>query len=301
MNLRRLEHLIALAEERHFGRAAERVHLSQPAFSRSIQALEHETNLRLFDREGAEVRPTPAGEFLLERARRLLFASRGLQLDLQLYRKTELGSLAFGIGPFPAAMLMHAVVPQLRRQHPALKLRIEIYNWKILLERLLQEDIEFFIADIQSIPAVDDVIILPLRQVPAGFFVRAGHPLADRSIRMKDVLEFGVATTRLPTVVRQTVSDAFGLSSGHDLPVMLECDDIALLRTVALKSDTVLGVIQGAIISDLQRGDLVALTIQDQPVLVSNLGVITLRHRSQSPAAKTVIAALMSALATMTL
>lgn len=63
MDIKRLSHLLALADERHFGRAAERVHLSQPALSRSIQALESETNQRLFDRDSGDVRPTPAGSF----------------------------------------------------------------------------------------------------------------------------------------------------------------------------------------------------------------------------------------------
>ena len=86
MDLRRLEHLLALAEERHFGRAADQVHLSQPAFSRSIQAVEAELELRLFDREIGDVRPTPAGQFVIERARRLLFDARCLARDVELFR-----------------------------------------------------------------------------------------------------------------------------------------------------------------------------------------------------------------------
>ncbi|MFC4655363.1 LysR family transcriptional regulator [Rheinheimera marina] len=290
MNLRRLEHLVALAEERHFGRAAERVHLSQPAFSRSIQALEQETNLRLFEREAAEVRPTPAGEFLLERAYQILLVSRGLQNDLQLYGRSQLGSLAFGIGPFPAAMVMHQVVPKLRQQLPALALRIEIYNWNILLDRLRQEDIEFFIADSRSFIAEQDVLIQPLAIVPGGFFVRPDHPLAGQNIRMQQLLPFGVATTRLPAETRALVASAFGLASGDPLPVVLECDDIALLRTVAMQSDTILGVIHGSVAAALAEGELVELQVSDQPELLSSFGVIRMKHRSQSPSALRVIA-----------
>jgi DNA-binding transcriptional LysR family regulator len=63
IDLRRLMPLVALDDERHFARAAQRVHLSQPAFSRSIQALEDEMGERLFDRDTAVVKPTPAGSF----------------------------------------------------------------------------------------------------------------------------------------------------------------------------------------------------------------------------------------------
>ena len=61
MDLRRLNHVVALADTLHFARAAEQVHLSQPAFSRSIQALEYDLFLRLFDRDTGDVRPTTSG------------------------------------------------------------------------------------------------------------------------------------------------------------------------------------------------------------------------------------------------
>lgn len=73
MDLRRLSHVVALADTLHFARAAEQVHLSQPAFSRSIQAVEDDLGIRLFDRETGDVRPTPAGAFVIKRARQLLF------------------------------------------------------------------------------------------------------------------------------------------------------------------------------------------------------------------------------------
>ena len=79
MNLRRLNHVVALADTLHFARAAEAAHLSQPAFSRSIQAIESELGIRLFDRDVGDVRATPAGEFVIERARKLLFEARCLQ------------------------------------------------------------------------------------------------------------------------------------------------------------------------------------------------------------------------------
>ena len=90
MNLRRLNHVVALADTLHFARAAEAAHLSQPAFSRSIQAIEADLGIRLFDRDIGDVRATSAGEFVIERARKLLFEARCLQRDVDLYRDGEL-------------------------------------------------------------------------------------------------------------------------------------------------------------------------------------------------------------------
>ena len=67
MVIKRLKHLVALADERNFSRAAERVHLSQPAFSRSVQSAEAELGLQLFDRGSLEVSCTSAGNFVIER------------------------------------------------------------------------------------------------------------------------------------------------------------------------------------------------------------------------------------------
>ena len=89
MNLRRLNHVVALGDTLHFARAAEAAHLSQPAFSRSIQAIESDLGIRLFDRDVGDVRPTPAGEFVIARARKLLFEARCLQRDVDLYRDSQ--------------------------------------------------------------------------------------------------------------------------------------------------------------------------------------------------------------------
>ncbi len=297
MDLKRLTHLLALADERHFGRAAERVHLSQPALSRSIQALESETGQRLFDRDTGDVRPTPAGEFLIERARRLLFDARSLERDMALYSDSRLGSLAFGIGPFPAAMLMHQVVPRLRLEHPAVTLRVEVNNWQILEARLRGEEIEFFVADIRNFSADSDLLIRSLGQVSAGFFVRPQHPLAGRQVTMSQLEGFGVATTRLPAVVKIETARTLGISTRQALPIVLECDDVALLKSVACSTDTILGVIHGAVLEDIRAGNLIELRLADEPGFHSEIGVVSLQNRSLSPTARCVIDAIVSEMA----
>lgn len=294
MDLKRLSHLLALADERHFGRAAERVHLSQPALSRSIQALESETGQRLFDRDSGDVRPTPAGEFLIERARRLLFDARSLERDMALYSDRQLGSLAFGVGPFPAAMLMHQVVPRLRQDHPAVTLRVEVNNWQILEARLRAEAIEFFVADIRNFTADSDLLIRSLGQVSAGFFARPEHPLAGRKVAMGDLEGYGIATTRLPEVVKLETARTLGIPTRQALPIVLECDDVALLKTVAGSTDTILGVIHGAVAEDIRAGRLIELHVVDRPGFHSEIGVVSLQGRSLSPTALCVIEAVVA-------
>jgi DNA-binding transcriptional LysR family regulator len=289
INLRHLEHLVALADECHFARAAERVHLSQPAFSRSIQALERDADMRLFDRDSSEVRPTPAGEFLIERARRLLFEARSLGRDLHLYRDTQLGDTAFGVGPFPAATFLPLVLPELRRLHPQVCLRVEVSNWSLLLERLRDEDIEFFVSDVRDLPPDATLEVQSLGRQAGGFYVRSGHPLADQPCKAAQLWAYGIAATRLPAGVKAALGRLLGLPPGQMPPIALECDDVSLLRAAALSTDTVLAVTDAAARAEVESGSLVPLRVQDLPALFSEMGVVSLRNRSPSPMARRAI------------
>lgn len=289
MDLRRLEHLLALADERHFGRAAGRVHLSQSAFSRSIQAIESELDLQLFDRDSGDVRPTPAGAFLIERARRLLFDARSLHRDVTLFRESALGDTAIGAGPFPAATLLPGVIAELRQQYPHIALRVEVNNWRQLLERLMAEDIEFFIADMRDLPADPRLELRSLGQQHGGFYVRAGHPLSGRSCTLAECWSYGVAAIRLPRGVKAALAKLLGLPSDEALVLALECDDVALLKSVALATDTVLASTDAAARTEVDSGALQRLKVRNLPPLYSQMGVASLRNRTLSPTGQRVI------------
>lgn len=290
MDLKRLTHLVALADECHFARAAQRVHLSQPAFSRSIQALERDLGQRLFDRDAGEVRPTPAGSFLIERARRLLFDARCLQRDAELYAQSNYGEAALGAGPFPAATLMPRVLPELRRRHPNLRLRVEVGNWAQLLEQLRAERLEFFVAETRSLPLDATLEVQSIGRQHGAFYVRTGHPLAGRPCTLADMWAHGVASTKLPTAMKALLAQRLQVPPGQELSLALECDDLTQLRAVALGTDTVLGSTRVAVHEDVQAGRLVELLVRGLPVLYADMGVVSLRNRSPSPLARQAIA-----------
>ena len=289
MDLRRLEHLLALGEERHFGRAADQVHLSQPAFSRSIQALEAELNLRLFDRETGEVRPTPAGEFVIKRAQRLLFDARSLARDVELFRDSRLGDTSFGAGPLMAATLLPQVLAAFRDQHPGVAMRVEVSNWQLLLERLQAEDIEFFVADTSELP---DDAVLDIRSIgrqQGGLYSRAGHPLSGRACTVAQAWAYGVAAIRLPQTTKAALVRLLALPAGSALVLALECDDIGVLKSVALATDTVLASTDIAARHAMDSGALRRLQVRNLPSLYSQMGVVRLRNRTLSPTAQRII------------
>lgn len=289
MDLKRLQHLLLLAEERHFGRAAERAFLSQPAFSRSIQALEEDLGLKLFDRGIGDVCPTRAGEFVIERATRLLFDARSLAHDIALYKDSRLGDLAFGTGPFPAAALLHRAVPELRRAFPEVSLRVEVFNWAVLYERLLTEDIEFFVADLRDLPVDPRIEVRELGKLRTEVVVRAGHPFAGRPCTLRELWPCGLATTRLPSAIRDALARLLGLSRLEDFRLAVECDDYSLLKTLALSTDTAVALPATATAPEIAAGQLVSLQVTDLPQFYAETAIVSLSHRTLSPMAHEVI------------
>ena len=287
MDLKRLLHITVLADERNFSRAAERVHLSQPAFSRSVQAAEAELGLQLFDRGGAQVTCTTAGTFVVERARRLLFDSRCLARDATLFREREMGDLSLGVGPFPAATLLPRLMIDLRQRFPGIHSRIEVNNWKYLIEHLRAEELDFFISDVRDVVAGADLLIQPVGSQEGGFYVRQGHPLlAQPQATPAAILPFGLASVRLPQEIRAAVGRLLGLADDAPLPLAVECDDVGLLKQIALSTDTVLASTHPAVRAEEAAGQFVRLVMAGLPPLHSAMGIVSLKGRSHSPMAQ---------------
>lgn len=294
VDLKRLGHLVALADECHFARAAERVHLSQPAFSRSIQLLEGQVGMKLFDRETGEVKPTPAGLFLIDRARRLLFDARSLHRDVQLFRGMQLGDTAFGAGPLPTASIMPLVVSELRREYPGIGLRLETGNWEQLLDRLLAEQTEFFVAHVSDLPPDPRITITSLGRQQAFLFARARHPLAGRPCTVAEAWKYGIASATWPVALKPVMARLIGLPAGEDPVLALECNDMALLRTLALDTDTLVGSSEASLRAELDAGALVRLDVTDMPQVHSEMGIVTLANRTPSPMASRAIGCVQS-------
>ena len=287
MDLKRMRHLVALADERNFARAAERVHLSQPALSRSVQAAEEELGIALFDRGGTEVAPTPAGAFVLERVRKLLFDSRCLERDVDLYRQKLVGDVAFGTGPFPAATLLPKLLPELRANYPAVRIRVEVNNWSYLLQHLRREELDFFVADVRDLPHDADLDVTMLAKQHGGFYVRSGHPLLARRppLRPSELTEFGIATVKLPQAVLEAMGQLLELPDDAPLPLALECDDVQVLKSAVLGSDTALAAVHAAVAQEAAQGLLHLLDLTGVPSLHTAMGVVSLNGRSHSPVA----------------
>lgn len=136
MTLRELRYLVAIAEHRHFGRAAESCHVTQPTLSAQLRKLEDYLGLALIDRSGKQPVPTPAGEQIVERARRLLAeADAILQLTRQRVGPLQ-GALNVGLIPTLAPYLLPWLLRIVRADYPRLHLVVHEDMTRHLADKL---------------------------------------------------------------------------------------------------------------------------------------------------------------------
>lgn len=131
----KLEMLIALARERHFGRAAEACHVTQPTLSSAIKALEEQLGVQLVARGARFIGLTPEGERVLARAKSIVAEARALRLDVRTAREGLSGTLRLGVIPTALSAVHDFTRPFLAR-HPGVRLRILSLTSHEILERL---------------------------------------------------------------------------------------------------------------------------------------------------------------------
>jgi DNA-binding transcriptional LysR family regulator len=293
LKLRQLEHLVFLADELNFARAAERACLSQSAFSRSIQALEALLGMRLCDRDLKFVKLTPAGERTVLRSRRLLSASIDLVRELEMVRLGNLGNVVCGAGPFTATALFPAALARLRQEHPQVDVRLKVDNSRSLLAMLDEEILDFFISDIRELPEHDDVIIQPLGKLAGSLYCRPDHPLHGRAdLCLSDIRHAQFASVNMPDVVRSGFSQLLGHTHGTAFNIAFECENIVVARELARRTDLILVACIDAVRYEVETGYLVELPVRElvgmraSTPLRTEIGVVRMRDRTLTPSSE---------------
>jgi len=257
IDLRRIRHLVLLGEELHFYRAAERANLSQPAFSRSIQSLESDLGLRLFDRASRSVVMTAAGQQIIAKARELMLCADRLVEEADRIAGAEGGTLSFGSGLMSASINLPYVLSKLRVSSPKLLINVEVNYWNLLLTHLEQGILEFAIVRVQNDPDfINRYSIIPLVPQPASIFCRHDHPLVKKPgpISREQILSYPWSSAYRDNA---HLKAGLGLSDNVELPWTLTCRRLSLLKQSALEGDSLLLTWSAWLSDDLNNGELV--------------------------------------------
>lgn len=216
MEIQDLRAFVAVAEELHFGRAAERLHLAQPPVSRTIKALEKELGAELFHRTTRSVEVTAAGEALLGPARRILNELKHAAHDVRAAQSGELGHVGIAFAGASTQILVGQLSRAARLKHPDLSLELSSQNFaQPAINRLLNDEADISIGRWDYVPAgirtrtlINEqlVVAVPkthtlagadsvhMDQLSADYFVtlppQPGSVLTDRLLRLSHAAGF---------------------------------------------------------------------------------------------------------------
>jgi DNA-binding transcriptional LysR family regulator len=181
MELRHLRYVVTLAEELHFGRAAARLHISQPPLSQQIRQLEEEIGVKLFQRTNRQVRLTEAGEAFVPEARAILAHSESAAKIAIRASKGEIGQLKVGTVTSTESGFFRIVVDILRRfaaRHPDVHLVLRSLNPDLQIRSLREGSIDI---GFLTLPVDDEELGIEwVRGEPLILALPENHPLAKQ-------------------------------------------------------------------------------------------------------------------------
>jgi LysR family hydrogen peroxide-inducible transcriptional activator len=178
LKLKDLRYLVALADERHFGRAAQRSHISQPTLSAQLKKLEDYLGVQLIERQPKQVSLTEAGEQIVARARRILEASDEVLALARSHRDPLAGKLRLALLPTIGPYLLPRVIREIHKALPRLELQLYEYQTLPLLEKLSTGQVDL---GILALPVdMEGFEARQLYEEPFALAVPAQHRLAKK-------------------------------------------------------------------------------------------------------------------------
>ncbi len=284
MNLRQMEHLIALADTGSFSRAAASLHLTQSALSRSIQSLEEELGGALFDRIGKRNALTPLGQLAIDRARRISAEARELLRSAELLQAGELGQIRVGLGSGPGALLTRPLLSQVARLHPGVQVSVSRGSTELQLLQLRAGALDAMVIDVRRIEPAADLQVESLGELRAGFVCRTGHPLADGArVSFENLLRYPIGSTPLSAEVARRLVEQYGPQAEQARMVTLFCEDIDSLIDAVEETDALFLGIVAAARARIEAGRMVELPVE-QPVSVgARFALVTMAGRTEAP------------------
>ena len=266
VQLRHLRCLVAVAQERHLARAAERLALSQPAVSKTLSELEAIVGTRLVERSNAGRRGvqglTAAGEQLLAHALRVLEALDASAQAVAPAAGGRIERLRIGALPSVAPALLPVALARLRDGWPQVQIVVKSAANAALLDELRAGELDLVVGRMSDPRLMGGLSFELLHTEPLVFAVRAGHPLALKAASVQAVLGYPLVVYGEGTIPRHN-TESFLSARGLVLPTnALQTLDVAVARALVAVSDAVWITPLGAARGELADGRMVRLRIE---------------------------------------
>ncbi|MGY1718645.1 LysR family transcriptional regulator [Blastococcus sp. SYSU DS0552] len=187
MELRHLRYFVTVAEELHFRKAAEKLHIVQPALSKQISALERELGVPLLERDRRHVMLTEAGRVFLEEATEVLAHADGAMVRARAVSRGEVGRLNIGFIQPALADLLPRSLRVFRQHYPGVLLTLSEATSRTAVERIASRSMHFAFTRLPTV-ARPDLATEVLSEEPVSLVVPKGHRLATQaSVRLEEI------------------------------------------------------------------------------------------------------------------
>ena len=288
---RRLRHLLSLVEHAHFGRAAAALHISQPALSKSIQALEAELGVTLLDRRRGGVALTAFGELVIQRSRGLLDAEEDLLREIALLAGIETGSLRVALGPYPSVVSGYPAMARLLARYPKITVAMHVTGWREVAQQVAAREVDLGIAELSGIQDDDQFVTQLVGQHRGRVFCRPDHPiLAAGRATLHQLLDYPWMASQLPARIAAALPRALGRAgridpaTGDFMPAV-QVDVPMQLADLLAGSDALALASLALMEHELEAGKLAVVPTRDVAFQAA-YGFIHLKGRSLTPAAQ---------------
>ena len=261
MELKHLEHLVAVCGAGSFSGAAKRLRISQPTLSKSIARLEKHLGLKLFDRGGGSARPTVYGHAAAEHAAMLLAGVSRMSEQLEELARGETGSLRIGVGPATRIKLLPEVVRQVGMTFPELQLQARYDDVQALMRSLRMGSLDLVFCYFEAPDEQSDFIRVKICDDLRIAVVRPRHPAPRQAPLTPEILlRYPLASVGAVPSFRKWLG-AMSAKAARNMNAFVS-DDYALVKSRPLESDFVALGPRFVFEQELRDGTLVELKLR---------------------------------------
>ena len=260
--LRQLKVFEAVARLSSYSRAAEELHLTQPAVSMQVQSLEDLAGLPLTEQIGKKIRLTPAGDELAALARHFALQLRDVEEALAGMKGAEGGRLIIGVVS-TAKYFAPALLAEFKRRHPGIELRLAVSNRSVIVRQLAENEID--LAIMGSPPRDFDTVAEAFAEHPLVFVAAPSHPLAGVNDLTPAVFAQETLLIREPGSGTRSALEAYLEERRIRPAALMEMSDNETIKQAAMAGLGVALISRHTIGLELTVGRLALLDVRDRP------------------------------------
>lgn len=299
LKTRQLLLLIALDDHRNIHRAADELHMTQPAASKQIKDLEEMLDVRLFDRLPRGMEPTIYGETMIRHARMALTSLSLAHDDIVALKAGLTGQVEVGVIMTPAMSLLPRAIAEVKSQAPLLRIGVHMEHSSLLVDRLRRGTLDFMIGRILERDDSLGLIYEELTEEPAVAVARTGHPLLSKDkLSIGDMVDLPWILPPQGSILRHRFDMMFR-KAGYAPPSNVVDTTALLLVTALLQQTDSLHVMPLEVAQYYASLNVLAILPIELPCKMDAFGIIRQKEHLLAPGAELLLKSVRAAAAAM--